>query len=262
MDTTTPADGGTQPEPATTEAVADSHSGDQAIVLDDSGTPTMVPVAEAAEEAVTSKEEPAAEEAPAEDAQAETDAEIVEWAEKKGLTINPDNPNEVKLARVNLENDRRFHENQNKKVEPPTLLEPATDPALNTVIDRQNEADTKLYVRDWFDANPDMKQYRTELTKISAERPYLQDMDDVAAHLYRDPQFSAKLKREGGREALTNLAQKQQAIPPSSGASNTRVYESQTITPQNVASLVDSHDQEWFEKNHKEISRAMEGKSN
>lgn len=264
MDTTTPADGvseDTQPV-ETTEAVADSHTDDQAIVLDDNGTPALVPVEEAEAESEEQATDPP-EEAPAGDKpQAETDEQIAEWAEKKGLKINPENPNEVKLARMQLENERQFHANQQRKVEPPVLLDAAEDPALNTVIDRQNEAETKLYVRDWFDANPDMKQYRTELTQISANRPYLQDMDDVAAHLYRDPQFSAKLRREGGREALTNLAQKQQAIPPSSGASNTRVFEGQTITPSNVDRLVGEHDQAWFEKHHKEISNAMEGKPN
>ena len=97
--------------------------------------------------------------------------------------------------------------------------------------------------------------------QIASERPYLTDMDDVAAHLYRDPGFVSQMRNEGGRQALENLAQKQSAVPPQASASNTAVYASDNvITPQNVSELVDKNDQAWFEKNHEAISRAMSGK--
>jgi hypothetical protein len=67
---------------------------------------------------------------------------------------------------------------------------------------------------------------------------------------------------QGGRDALTNLAQKQSQVPPGASATNTGVYaSSNTITPSNVFDLIDKHDQAWFEKNHDAISKAMEGKS-
>lgn len=261
MDTTTPAEGVVETQPAqTTEAVADSHADDQAIVIDDNGTPSLQPVTSTdsvEETAVATEDTPEVTQAQ------ETDTEVVEWAEKKGLKIDPTNPNEVKLAKMQLENDRRFHEAQQTKqiINPPELLPESEDAAYNTLIERQNVSELKSYVRDWFDANPDMKQYKSELTKISAERPYLQDMEDVAAHLYRDPNFTAKIRNEASREALTNLAQKQQQVPPATGASNTGVFQSNTITPQNVYDMVDSHDQVWFEKNHDRISAAMSGKT-
>ena len=106
-----------------------------------------------------------------------------------------------------------------------------------------------------------MKEHRETLMKIASERPYLQDMDDVAAHLSRDPQFVSNIKQDAGRQALENLAQKQSAVPPQASASNTAVYASDSvITPQNVYALVDSNDQAWFEKNHDAISKAMQGK--
>jgi hypothetical protein len=273
MDTTTSEDGAVlSAQPATNEAGADD--GAMVITTDESGTPTMVPV----EEAVTTEEpnaastqdenkeavvatEPVSAEAPTQ-AQ-DTDNEVVEWAKKKGLEINPENPNEVKLAKMQLENDRRFHEaQQNKpKITPPELIEEVDDPTLNAVVDRQNTAELKLYVRDWFDANPEMKEHRETLMKIASERPYLQDMDDVAAHLYRDPQFVSNIKQDAGRQALENLAQKQSAVPPQASASNTAVYASDSvITPSNVYELVDKNDQTWFEKNHEAISMAMQGK--
>jgi len=156
-----------------------------------------------------------------------------------------------------------FYHNREKaaKIAPPELLEETDDPTLNAVVERQNTAELKLYVRDWFDANPEMKEHRETLMKIASERPYLQDMDDVAAHLYRDPQFVSNIKQDAGRHALENLAQKQSAVPPQASASNTAVYASDSvITPQNVYALVDGNDQEWFEKNHDKISKAMQGK--
>lgn len=267
MDTTTSEGGATQvAEPVTNEAVTDE--GAFVIQNDDNGTPTMVPVSEASnteapEVASTQGEEVQAAE-PKDEAQAtETDEEIVEWAKKKGIEINPENPNEVKLARLQLENDRRFHEaQQNKpKVQVPELLDETEDPTLNAVVQKQNDAELRLYVRDWFDANPEMKQYRKELMDIAAERPYLIDMDDVAAHLYRQPGFVDKIRNEGGRQALENLAQKQAAVPPQAGASNANVYGSEnTITPQNVYELIDKNDHSWFVKNYEQINRAIAGK--
>ena len=77
----------------------------------------------------------------------------------------------------------------------------------------------------------------------------------------RDPSREAELKQAGGRQALENLAQKQQQIPPGADATNSGVYESQTINPRNVYELVDKNDQVWFEKNHDAISKAIAGKS-
>ncbi len=272
MDTTTSEDGAVlAAQPTTNEAGTDD--GAMVITTDESGTPTMVPVGQEKTEepnaASTQDDTKAAEPeaapvtvAKTEEAQANTtDSEIVEWAKKKGLEINPENPNEIKLARLQLDNDRRFHEAQQRvKVPVPELLEETEDPTLNAIVEKQNNQDLKVYVRDWFDANPAMKEHRQTLMQIAAERPYLQDMDDVAAHLYRDPGFVANLRQEGGRQALENLAQKQSAVPPQASASNTAVYSSDTqITPQNVYDLVDSNSQEWFEKNHDAVSKAMQG---
>jgi hypothetical protein len=272
MDTTTSEDGAVlAAQPTTNEAGADD--GAMVITTDAQGTPTMVPVGQETEEpnaASTQDESTEAvettepTEAPVETStQAQdTDSEIVEWAKKKGLEINPENPNEIKLAKLQLENDRRFHEAQQSrtKVPVPELIEEVEDPTLNAIVERQNNSELKTYVRDWFDANPEMKEQRETLMQIAAERPYLQDMDDVAAHLYRNPDFVAKIKQDGGRQALENLAQKQSAVPPQASASNTAVYASDSaITPQNVYDQVENHDQAWFEKNHDAISKAMQG---
>lgn len=256
--TTTPVDGAaTAAQPTATsddaaqptEAVTTAQP-DQVITKDDNGTPSLEPASQG------QPSEQAVEQTQATD---KSDSEVAEWAEKKGIKLDPSNPDMMKLARVNLENDRKFHEaNQKPIVTPPEELA-LTGTDIDEVIARQNISDLKLYVRDWFDANPDMKDNKAELTKIASERPWLQNMDDVKAHFLADPNRTAQLKQEGGREALTNLAQKQQAIPPTAGATNSAVYETSAITPQNVSQMVDSHDQAWFEKNHQAISKAMSG---
>lgn len=266
MDTTTP-DGGAQAQPETTEAVTTGHNADQVITTDDNGTPTMAPVTSAqeetpsAEEAVSEEEVPVASTEETQAAEDKTDDEMVAWSEKKGIKINPDNPNEVKLARMQLEAERKMHAaNQIKSVEPAEELPLTGDPNYDAIAERLNRREQVDYVRSWFDANPSAKDARTELQEIAAARPYLTNMDDVYAHyLASSPSREADIRKQGGKEALTNLAQKQQQIPPGTNATNSGEYVSGQITPQNVYDLVDKNDQAWFEKNHKAISKAMSG---
>lgn len=268
METTT-TDGGATAQPEETPvAVATAHNDDQVITTDDNGTPTMTPVtsqaadqpSEQAAETTEVKSESSEQTAEAAD---KTDAEIAEWSEKKGLKINPENPNEVRLARMQLDNERKFHEaNQATKttIQPPELLDTTGNPDYDPIVERQNQTDLKLYVRDWFDANPEMKDHRDELQRIAIERPYLQDMEDIRAHFLANPSREAQLKSDGGREALTNLAQKQSQIPPGANATNSGVYASEAINPRNVFDQIDKHDQAWFEKHHDAINKAIAGK--
>lgn len=265
MDTTTP-DGGASAQPQDSAAVTTGHNEDQVITTDDNGTPSMAPVtsqSEPAPDAVTEEAEQSDEpvETQAPEAADKTDDEIAQWSEKKGIKINPDNPNEVRLARMQLEAERKMHEATTKSsIQPPELLETTGDPNYDPIVERQNQTELRMYVRDWFDANPEMKEHRTELQQIANERPWLQDMDDVKAHFLANPSREAQLKLDGGRQALTNLAQKQSQIPPGANATNSGVYASQQITPQNVYDQIDKHDQAWFQQNYEAINKAISGK--
>lgn len=256
MDTTTPVDGvasdqaagnslGSQvTEPTTTEAVADDNQTADASTVDDTST---------------SQDKPTADAVSGETSPSETQADdIEEWAKKKGLPM--DDPK--KLAAMYRDAEKKMHEATTQAkvtVTPPEEVALTGNESIDEVIARQNVADLKLYVRDWFDANPDMKEHRQELTKIASERPWLQDMDDVKAHFLADPSRSDQLKREGGREALTNLAQKQQAVPPSANATNATVFESSKITPENVDELVAKNDSAWYDANRDAIRQAAFG---
>lgn len=260
----------TQDEGATAQPndAAGMQPGDMVISQDQSGTPTMVPAdqpqvieeaPETSEPSIeTTPEEPAA--TPAQAPQTDTDQEVVDWAARKGITLNPDNETEIKLARVNLENDRRFHEaSQQPKLTPPELLEPADDQTINAIVERQNKADLTNYVKDWFRANPDMNEYRSELKAISESRPYLQDLDEVAGMLSRDPGFAEKLRNEGGKKALQNLAQKQSNIPPAAAATNPGDFSSAKLTAQNIDQMVNKMSPEEYKKRLPEINAALAG---
>lgn len=257
MDTTTSDSGVSQDtQPTTTEAVTDDVA--LPITTDENGTPTIGEVTVSEEVASTdtsSADEPAAEEPQAQEAQAD-EADIQAWAEKKGLPL--DDP--LKLAKMYRDAEKHMHEVTQRTVQPPEQLEPTGDSTYDTIIERQNANDMRIYVRDWFDANPEMKDHKTELSRIAQERPWLQDMDDVKAHFLADPTRAASLKKEGGREALQTLAQKQQQVPPTAGATNSAEYQTAQITPQNVFELIDKNDQAWFEKNHDKINKAISGK--
>lgn len=260
MDTTTSEDGA-QAQPTTNEAVT---SGDMAIVTDNNGTPTMVPVEEVQDSSEATPQENAestAEEAAPTEAQAPeaTSDDIKDWAEKKGLPL--DDP--IKLAKMYREAEKKMHQAtvERVKVTPPEEIPLTEDPSMNEVIQRQNQSELRMYVRDWFDSNPDMKTHKAELMQIAQERPWLTDMDDVRAHLLASQSFIDRTKQEGGRQALENLAQKQSAVPPKAGASNPQVFaSSNVITPDNVYDLIEKNDQEWFEKNYAAITRAQQGK--
>lgn len=254
---TTTSDEGAVAQPQA-EAV---ESGDM-IITTVNGAPEMVPAESVvAEEAPSPVDAPEAVNSEQEETQAPAETKELsteEWAKSKNLPL--DDP--IKLAEMYRNAEKKMHKTAQQAkvtVPPPELLEESDDPTINAIVDRQNKVELVQYVNNWFRANPDLEQYRAELTKISQERPYLTDMDDVAAHLYRDPKFIEKLKSEGGKEALTNLAQKQSNIPPASAATNASEFSSSNITPQNVDALVAQHDEKWYEQNIDAINKAIGG---
>ena len=264
MDTTIP-DGGTQVEQPTqeSEAVTPGYNADQVITTDNNGTPDLAPVTSQSESA------PEAAEAPQEPAQATAEPaadETVAWAEKKGLKINPNNATEVKLAQMQREAERKMHEASAKARELENTVtqvpvDVTGDPQYDTLAQSVNQLLIQNSVRDFFSNNPEARDYESKMAEIVTQRPHLRnDLDALYALAKTDPSRETELKQQGGKEALENLAQKQQQIPPGANATNSRVYESSQINPQNVYDLVDRNDQAWFEKNYDAIQKAMSGK--
>ena len=267
MDTTT-SDGGATAQPTQpTEAVTTDYNADQVITSDDNGTPTL--------ESVTSQDDqtqapsaPAVDDDTSSEETAPTQAtsseeDIKDWAAKKGLPLE----DPVKLAQMYRDAEKKMHEATSKAREfnNAVINQPLVDFTGNPIVDQLasqvNQLTIQSKVQSFFDSTPEAREFEGKMAEIVIERPHLQnDLDALYALARNDPSREDELKREGGRQALTNLAQKQQAIPPSAGATNSQSYETAAITPSNVYDLIDKNDQAWFQKNYSAINKAISGK--
>lgn len=264
MDTTTPVAGDTSvSEPTTPTEAVTTEGNEQVIVQDENGTPTLAPVTSQDDQpSAEAVEDAPAEASTAPETQADGD-DIKEWAEKKGLPLE----DPVKLAKMYRDAERKMHEATEKAREFNTAVmeQPLIDYTGNEVVDQLasqvNQLTIQNKVNSFWDANPEAREFEGKMAEIVVQRPHLQnDLDALYALARNDPSREADLKREGGREALTNLAQKQQAVPPTAGATNSQSYETAAITPSNVYDLIDKNDQAWFQKNYQAINKAISGK--
>jgi len=258
METTTPVDGDTTvSQPQSTEAVT-TDATDQVITKDENGTPSL--------EAVTSTDDqPSATEA-VEDAPAPTQADgddIEDWAAKKGLPME----DPVKLAKMYRDAEKKMHQATEKAREYNTAVmdQPLVDYTGNEAVDQLaqqvNQLTIQNKVNSFWETTPDAREFEGKMAELVIQRPHLRnDLDALYALARTDPSREADLKREGGREALTNLAQKQQAVPPNAASTNSASYETAAITSSNVYDLIDKNGQEWFEKNHNAINKAISGR--
>lgn len=88
-------------------------------------------------------------------------------------------------------------------------------------IKRLQRIEVKEAVRDFWDSNPDARKYEADMIKIVAERPHLAgDLDALYATAVIKSGGLDAVKSQGKREALENLAQKQQAAAPMGNATN------------------------------------------
>ncbi len=269
MDTTTTDGGPDQGQPTTTEAVTTGYNADQVITTDSSGTPTLEPVTSPNDGAEAAPETPAkAEESsnqPAEAQATDTD-DLAKFAKAKGFDPAALGEGERKALEMARQAEKRMHQATEKARELETTavaqapVEFSGDPQRDSLAQAVNTLLIQNNVRDFFSTTPEAREYESAMAEIVTQRPHLQnDLDALYALAKNSPSREAELKQEGGRQALTNLAQKQQQIPPGANATNSGVYESAQITPANVYDLVDKNDQKWFEQNHDAINKAMRG---
>lgn len=259
MDTTTSDEGAVSAQPTQPTEAVTTEGNEQVIVTDENGTPSLEPV--------TSQDDqpsaPAVEDATAPETQATGEDDVESWAKKKGLPLE----DPVKLAQMYRDAEKKMHEATAKAREynAAVMDQPLVDYTGNEVVDQLasqvNQLTIQNKVNSFWETNPEAREFEGKMAEIVIQRPHLQnDLDALYALARNDPTREADLKREGGRQALTNLAQKQQAVPPTAGATNSASYETQQITPGNVYDLVDKNGQDWFEKNHAAINKAIAGR--
>jgi hypothetical protein len=270
-DSTTSGGNGAAPvaQPAeTTEAVSLGEQG--APVLRPRTAPTSTPQSQTnvAEEPAAPAEPTPGENQPAAAPEAQTDSteDLDKFAQAKGFDPAALTDGERKALEMARNAEKRMHEATAKARELETgmvessNLEYTGNEAIDQLALQVNQMNIQNRVRDFFEANPGAREYESKMAELVVARPWLQnDLEALHALAVNSPSRAAELKSEGGREALTNLAQKQSAVPPPSNASTGATSSSEKITPDNVDELVAKNGQEWFKKHYSEINRAMAG---
>jgi hypothetical protein len=186
-----------------------------------------------------------------------------EWLQKKG--IDPTDPEALtKLAKSAREAEKAMHRNAQKASE----LEKAMDNGITEEAEAQGLSDderldivrikTKLSVREFFDGNPEARQYEAAMIEELQRKPHLAgDLESLYANAVLKSGSLDNVKSQGKREALESLAHKQQAAVPKGSAVNSQSMGSQQITPDNVDLLVAQNGYEWYRKNVDAVNKAM-----
>lgn len=165
---------------------------------------------------------------PAEGASDE-DAELSAWASKKGLELDSDNTR--KAAKMAREAEKDFHakRQQSSELEKAAAAisdEDAASTAQATgqdaaLLQRVQRVEIRENVRDFWN-QPDIdKAYEPAMIELLKTKPYLAgDLESLYATAVMKSGGVAAVKSQGGRDALTKLAQNQQAAVPRGNATS------------------------------------------
>lgn len=206
--------------------------------------------------------------APAADDTAQATAdELNNFAKSKGFNPDELTEGERKALEMARNAEKRMHQatQSNSRQLENAVTENVSldsgDPKYDELAQEVVNLKISSNVNAFWAANPEAREFEEAMAKTVQDKPWLaNDLNDLYRVVRADPNREASLRKEGGKEALTQLAQKQQAVSPTSAANNGTTYATKSITPQNVFDQIDKHDQEWFEKNHDAINRAIAGK--
>jgi hypothetical protein len=236
----------------------------------DTGVEETQPVETEEAEAVQDTAEPEEEQTaqPEERTDSDEDAQLQQWAEKKGLSLDSDNA--VKAAKMAREAEKAMHSKAQKASELEKSMTEMSDTSAEEaayatgqnpeVLKRIQRMEVKDSIRDFWASNPEAKQYEQEMAKIAVEAGLYGTPEAIlkASYAMAVAGNQGALKSQGKREALQSLASKQQAAVPTGNATNA-AQSSQSITPQNVEKLIARNGHQWFVKNYDAINRAMAG---
>lgn len=233
----------------------------QGIQVDEQGQAVSQPEPTETVEAEAKTTEEPSQEAPQEVEPSTDDNSTVEWLKNKG--VDPNSPEALeKVAEMARNAEKQMHTKAQKASELEKAIdEGITQEAADQGLSEDERLDivrikTKLNVREFFENNPEARQYEQDMIATLSEKPHLAgDLESLYANAVVK---SGSLKSQGKKEALESLAHKQTAAVPRGNAVNSGVT-SQAITPENVDALVGQNDLEWFQKNREAINRAMAG---
>ncbi len=203
-------------------------------------------------------------EAPQGDEPSTDDNSTTEWLKNKG--VDPSSPEAFeKVAEMARNAEKAMHSKAQKASELEKVIDTGiTKEAEDIGFNDEERLDlarikTKLSVREFFDGNPDAKEYEQAMIAELATKPHLAgDLESLYANAVVKSGNLDAVKSQGKREALESLAAKQTAAVPTGNA----VHGASTpaaITPANVDELVGKNSLGWFQKNQAAINKAMAG---
>lgn len=200
-----------------------------------------------------------------EDSSQPEDAELTKWAKAKGLDLNSES--EIKLAKMARESEKAMHsaksEAKSAFQEEAMKVNDSADP----VAERLASLEAKVAITDFYTANPEARDYDEKMGEALANDPallnYVRETGNInAVYGIVKSADSAKdaesFKKEGGREALTQLANKQQAAAVKGSAVNSAPSSSETITPQNVDAMIAKNGHKWYMANRDTINKVLD----
>lgn len=187
--------------------------------------------------------------------------DLTKWAANKGIEVTTDA--ERKLAEMARNSEKAMHTKasevsqlQKAVVPEPSVNEPGYDALAQEVQQMRLEQN----VRNFYQDHPDAKEMDGQLAELVEKRPHLAgDLEALYAVAKLDNlnQQTDAIKKDGGREALENLAGKQRAAVPVASATSGRV-DANRITAENVDRLIAQNGHSWYMDNVKEINAVLE----
>lgn len=202
------------------------------------------------------------------------DTEVIEWAKNKGIDLS-ESPSDRELKLVNMARnaEKAMHEKGKQASELQKTLTEEVNNLVDPNADQMSKIQTsqamlelQLSLRNYYDENPEARQYDGAMAELVAEDPrkaigLIQAGGIEALHAYalRDSLKNGgteQLKSEGAREALQQLAQKQKATAPRGNAVNS-VAPTSKITRDVIAQKTREKDFNWMRQNEAEINRLV-----
>jgi hypothetical protein len=189
------------------------------------------------------------------------------WLASKG--IDPSDPEAInKLAKSAREAERAMHLKAQKASELEKSMTQLSDDSIEQygapqgsdpeLLKRVQRFEIKDTIREFFDANPEAKQYEQKMIDEMTTSGLMGSPEAMLKAAYAIAKSSSTPSDSSSvqRQTLENLAQKQQAAVPT-GNATTAGISSQKITSSNVDQLVAKNDLAWFKKHYDEINQAM-----
>lgn len=155
----------------------------------------------------------------------EADDKLRKFAASQGIEL--DSPNAIKAAQALQKARSEATRNHQKASELEKTIDTSiTEEAETAGLSDDDRVDlarlkTKMTLRDFWDANPDARQFDTKMAEIVQERPYLAgDLEALYALAQVRGGNTSAVKAQAKQETLQSLAHKQQAAVPTGNATN------------------------------------------